>query len=511
MFSQIERVRFCFILVKKNMVIVPGIILALTSLLAILDENSCLSMFALWNNKSFLWQVYKQKKNTNNSNHTFLIFVKLLFGIPINKNEEPWDTYQHIKTHEKENWPYLMRIDATTSQRNTLSLPNGENESSCINFSSYSYVSAVKDHSIRKFVFEEMIKGNYAFGNHGPRMLGGNNKWLCTLEASLAEFTGREACITYSSGFLACKTVVQAVAGKEDAIFGDSKLHESLRDGIRCAKMKGCKSYVFQHNELDHLESLLKQHRTASKNAYIITEELFSMDADYPDLHHLKLIATKYDAKIILDAAHSMGILGKTGRGLEELQNCPNVAWLIVGSFTKALGSVGGYCCGEQKIIDFLHFFSTGTMFSAPMSVPNAIAAYATLEEITYNPQWIEETNENSEFLKEQLKPLEKKHNVVVQSFPKSPIIMFIMTNFHPRRCMVIATELKKFGYYVACVNPPAVALREPRFRLTAPRGIKTSEIFTFVAVLDKLCNQTTHIKSQILEDLEPWFETFGL
>lgn len=496
------------------MLVLFGLLFSLVSLGTLIESAHLQSCCVLWNHKNFLWQMYRIKRNVPTLNQTFLMMYKVIYGIPYHLDEEPWDTYAHIKTSKEALtvWPYLLRLDDTTEKLTTLSDADGDNPRPCLNFSSYSYVNVIKEKEIVDRVYEELVRGNYAFGNHGPRMLGGNNNWLCKLEKQLADFTGREAALCFSSGFLACKTVVTAVAGKEDAIFGDSRLHESLRDGIRCAKMKGCRTFTFKHNDFQHLEELLHKHRLQFKNAYIIIESVYSMDGDFADLIACEALACKYNAKIILDEAHGLGILGQTGRGLEELQNCPGAAWLIVGSMTKALGSVGGYVCGDEKLIDFLHFFSTGTMFSAPMSVPNAIAAYLSLQAIDENPQWLDETRENMWHLTQALKPLESKYGVVVQTEVGSPLIAFIMKDFAPLRVLTLAHLLAQKGIYVAAVNPPAVPLREPRLRLTAPReSITQTDIEYFAAELSQACEATKHIRCETLEELSTFFSLFGI
>jgi len=499
---------------KRLMLVLFGVIFSLVSLSTLIESSHVQSVCVLWQHKSFLWHMYRIKRNVPTLNQTFLMMYKVIYGLPYDLNEEPWQTYSDVKNSKEAApvWPYLLRLDDTSEKLITLSDADGSDPRDCLNFSSYSYVNVIKEKEIVDQVFDEVIRGNYAFGNHGPRMLGGNNNWLCKLEKQLGEFTGREAALCYSSGFLACKTVVTAVAGKEDAIFGDSRLHESLRDGIRCAKMKGCKTFTFKHNDFQHLEQLLHKHRLQFKNAYIIIESVYSMDGDYADLCSCEALAAKYGAKIILDEAHGLGILGKTGRGLEELQNCPGAAWLIVGSMTKSLGSVGGYVCGDQKLIDFLHFFSTGTMFSAPMSVPNAIAAYLSLKAINDNPQWLDETRKNMIELTEALKPLESQYGVTVQTEMGSPLIAFIMKDFAPLRVLTLAHILAKKGIYVAAVNPPAVPLREPRLRITAPRDSITSEdIQYFAKELSAACEETKHIRCQTLEELSPFFSLFGI
>ncbi len=490
-----------------------GTLFALSTMLCLIEETHIKSICVLWRHKSLLWDMWTIRKNVPTLNQTFLLLQKRLQNIPYSLDESPWDSYQDIRKNFKEKniWPYLTRIDDTTQHQNSLSSADGSNSQPCLNFSSYSYLNAVKELEIRSNTVHKMVQGNYAFGNHGPRMLGGNNKWICELENKLARFVKRESAICFSSGFLACKSAIQAICTKEDGIFGDNRLHESIRDGIRAAKQKGCRSHIFKHNDWDHLEILLKKYRLECKKAYIVIESVYSMDGDISDLKKCQEIAQKYQAQIILDEAHGLGVLGKTGRGLEEEQDCVGAAWLIIGSFTKALGSVGGFVCGDEKIIDFLHFFAAGTMFSAPMSVPQAIAAYETLDAIEKHPEWVAESRKNIMTLTSLLKPLEAKYGIVVQSQPGSPLIAFIMRDFIPERTFQIAHQLRKQGIYVAVVNPPACPLREPRLRLTAPRGLSFEELQHLATCLDQACQSSEHIQSRELSDLAPFLHLVGL
>jgi 7-keto-8-aminopelargonate synthetase-like enzyme len=482
--------------------ILPGVFFSFVSLLTLVDPQLIKTVETIWKHKHFLWTMYRIRRNTATLNQTFLMMVKYLANIPFSLTESPWQTYHDVKEHHKAHWPYLLRIDDTTEESVKISLPDGTKSRTGLNMSSYSYVNAVKETEIRDFVVEEMVAGNYTFGNHGPRMLGGNNLWLCKLEEELAKFTGRKAALCFSSGFLACKTVIQAISAKGDLILGDARLHESLRDGIRCAKAKGTATYFFRHNDWDQLEQLLIKHRSQARETYIVIESVYSMHADFANLPKCQELALKYNAKIILDEAHGLGIVGKTGRGLEELQNCPKAAWLIVGSLTKALGSVGGYVVGDAKIIDFLHFFATGTLFSAPMAITNAIAAYGTLYMIQKHPEWLDETRKNMLLLTNLLKPLESKYGVIVQTEEGSPLIAFIMKDFQPLRVLKIAQYMFEHNIYTAAVNPPACELREPRLRITAPRGTKTEDLHFFVQTLDDALRTTQDIHDPLLSEL---------
>lgn len=492
----------------------PGVCVALGSLVALVDHSAVIFTQTVWKHKQFMWNMCQAKYKGLSLNQIFLMLANSFNNHKVDINEAPWDTYQKCQNDNVHIWPYLARVDSTTEIKNSLSSFNGKYTVQGYNMSSYSYLNAVKELSIRDFVFSETIKGHYSFGNHGPRMLGGNNYWLCQLESALATFTGREACLTFSSGFLACKSAVQAVCTSNDVIFADGRIHESLRDGVRCARAKGTKVFYFPHNDFQTLEHLLNKHREKYREAFLIVESVYSMDGDMADMVKCRELKHKYDVKIILDEAHGLGVLGRTGRGLEELQECWGEAWLVVGSLTKTLSSVGGYICGSKKIIDFLHFFATGTMFSAPMSVPAALAAYGTLTALQQHPEWLEETKSNMDFLRQELMPLEAKHRVVVQGVTNAPLIALIMYDYSPLRVIYISSTLLKRGFYVAAVCPPACPLREPRLRLTAPRGLTRTVLKNFVKELDNVCTESQTLFQKHhdrIEELQPIMGLIGM
>lgn len=492
----------------------PGLLVAGSSLLALIDDTTVSLSKAVVKHWNFILDVYDIRKKVASTNQVFLLMSKSMYQQPYTTFEQPWKTYRDVKQFHKAYWPYLNRLDNTTAEFQTLSNEKGEHAKTCINMSSYSYLGILHEDTIRDYVIQKMIEGNYCFGNHGPRMLGGNNYWICELEKSLAKFTSREAALCFSSGFLACKSAIQSVVNKRDVIFADSRIHESLRDGVRVARSRGVQTFYFQHNNMKSLDTLLYKHREMFDNAYIVVESVYSMDGDIVDLQECKLLADKYDARIILDEAHGMGVLGDTGRGAEEMQDCVGAAWMICGSLTKSFGTVGGYICGSSELIDFLHFFASGTMFSAPMSVPNAIAGYKALKLIRHNPGWILEGREKLQYLKESLKPFEEKYGVEVKSDEQAPLIAFIFHNFNPAQMMAIATYLGNNGFYVASVNPPACKIREPRFRLTASRLLTYNQIDLFVYYLRKGIEQSQDMGKQvgeILNDLSPVLDFIGI
>lgn len=487
------------------------------TMLTLVDVKAWARKFGLvWRNRTFLWNMYRAKRSFGTLNQVFLAMNKEFLGVPYTLDEAPWQTYLDVKNTYLSNgtyWPYLARLDSTTTPEQWLTDQHATVPAHpVVNFSSYSYAGALHEPEITRWTVEAMLTGHYAFGNHGPRMLGGNNYWIDALERELAQFTGRQAGLVFSSGFLACKTAIQAVATRGDVIFGDGRLHESLRDGIRCAAQKGTKSFMFRHNDFAHLASLLQQHRKQYRRAYLVVESVYSMDGDFTDLRRCRALAEQHDCQIILDEAHGLGILGATGRGLEEVQDCRGAAWLVVGSLTKALGSVGGYVCGQKEIVEFLHFFATGTMFSAPLSVPNCLAAYKTLQMIDAHPEWLDETRANMKLLTQLLKPLEQKYGITVQTQEGAPLIAFILRDFATSRVFAIARHLVDHGFYAAAVNAPACPLREPRLRLTAPRGLTPAQIAEFARTLDDAMAATADLKSPVnLDEFTALADLLGL
>ncbi len=471
-----------------------GLIGATVSLGSLVDKASVRALAAVCRNLSTVKRLYDIKRSAASLNQMFLMVAKMDAGLEYTLDEEPWTTYGDLQVHYRKDWPYMVKVDGSVDKVQTIQAVHGP-QRSAINMSSYSYAGAVVSKEIRERTISRMLEGKYTFGNHGPRMLGGNNTAVSELERDLAAFVGREACLTFSSGFLACKSTLQAVIRPGDVVFTDSRIHESLRDGLRAARARGAKHIYFGHNDLDQLRLLLEKHRASYNNAYVVVESVYSMDADMVDLRRLHKLTLTHGAKIILDEAHGLGIVGSTGRGLEELQRCQGAAFLIVGSFTKSFGSVGGFVAGSSKMIQFLQFFAVGNMFSAPMSPPSAIQAQETLRHILRRPQDLTLTKWNTLKLADSMRVLAKRHGLVVQHQAHSPIVALVFKDFSPKRTLKIASLMFEKGFYVAAVNPPAVPLRESRLRLTAPANVvDVDDIYRFSLALEEALQATAHI-----------------
>lgn len=231
-------------------------------------------------------------------------------------------------------------------------------------------------------------------------MLGGNNVYYDEVENDIANFFHKESCMIMSSGYLACMSAVQALCDSKTIIIADQYLHACINSGIRLSNGKRCN---FKHNDMKAAERLFIKHK--GKKIVMIIESLYSMDGDIADLPKARELCTKYNALLIIDEAHGLGTLGKTGRGAVEHYNMSyeDNADVILGTFSKSLASVGGFICASKEIIVYMEFFAQGSMFSAGISVFSAAAAQKSLEILKNNPTIVVNLQEMSTYFRNYL------------------------------------------------------------------------------------------------------------
>ncbi len=182
------------------------------------------------------------------------------------------------------------------------------------------------------------------------------------LEEGLAKFLGADAALTLVSGYLANVTTIAHLLGSRDALFIDELSHNSIVSG---AKSAVAETIVFRHNDLDHLAFLLSERRDSYRNVLIVVESLYSMDGDVADLNRLVEIKEAHNAWLLIDEAHSLGVLGDEGRGLCEYCGVdPQRVDLMIGTLSKALASCGGFIAGKAAVIEWLRYTLPGFVYS---------------------------------------------------------------------------------------------------------------------------------------------------
>ena len=236
----------------------------------------------------------------------------------------------------------------------------------------------------------------YGTGTAGSRFLNGTLDIHVELEEKLAEFMGRESALTFSTGYQVNLGVISCVVDRKDVVILDSLDHACILDGARLSYGRVLK---FPHNDMEALEERLRSVES-DRGALIIVDGVFSMEGDVADLPRIVELKKKFNARLMVDDAHGIGVMGANGRGTAEHFGLEDEADLVMGTFSKSLAAVGGFVVGDRKVIDYIKHLARSLMFSAsppPASVATVIKA---LEIIEREPERRQRLWENTEYMK---------------------------------------------------------------------------------------------------------------
>jgi 8-amino-7-oxononanoate synthase len=257
-------------------------------------------------------------------------------------------------------------------------------------FASYSYLGLIGHPRINEAAKNAIDQ--FGTGTHGVRTLAGSLDVHFELEETIAHFKDAEAAVTFSSGYATNLSVISTLLGRGDYVISDKLNHASIVDGCL---MSGAKFLRFRHNDMDALEQRL-QSLPSDATRMVVVDSVFSMDGDLINFPALVEICRRYQAWLMVDEAHSVGVLGKTGRGIEEHFNMPGVIDIKMGTLSKTIPSVGGYVAGSKDLISYLRHASRAYIFSAALPPAQAAAAKAAFEVILDEPWRVEKLNQNS-------------------------------------------------------------------------------------------------------------------
>ncbi len=234
----------------------------------------------------------------------------------------------------------------------------------------------------------------FGTGCSGSRFLNGTLELHHQLEARLATYFGKDKALVFSTGFQTNLGTLSVVAGREDIIFCDRENHASIFDGVRLSFAAVLK---YRHNDMEDLERLLKQ-APVEKGKLIVTDGVFSMLGDLVNLPRMRELADRYGAKILVDDAHAVGVIGEGGRGTGS--HFGTEVDLITGTFSKSLASLGGFVTGPAAVVDYIKYTARAMCFSAAMTPGNAAAALAALDVMQSEPQHRERLLANVEYMR---------------------------------------------------------------------------------------------------------------
>ena len=295
----------------------------------------------------------------------------------------------------------------------------------------------------------------YGTGTHGARMLAGTLALHRELEAEVARFKGTEAAATFSSGFFANVSAITCLIGRDDTVICDKLDHASIVDGCL---LSGARFLRYRHNDMDHLEKSLAD-TAGSGRRMVIVDGVFSMDGDIVNLPEVSRLCREYGALLMVDEAHSLGVLGKTGHGVEEHFGMPADSIDVkMGTFSKAIPSAGGYIAGSKKLCEFLHHQARGFIYSGSLPPSSAAAALAALQVIQREPERIRRLHENMTYFADSL-------NELGFSYLESATAVFPIVCGDDWRAFEFARSCQKRGVYVQAIPYPVVQKGKARLR----------------------------------------------
>lgn len=252
-----------------------------------------------------------------------------------------------------------------------------------LNFASYDYLGLGTDPRVREAAAEAAWRWGVSAG--ASRLVGGERPWHATLEAALARFLGAEAAVAMVSGHATNVTTIATLLGPGDLILTDALVHNSVVEG---ARLSGAARLTYPHDETDWIDATLRRRRHEFRRVLIVTEGLYSMDGDAPGLAALVTIKNRHDAWLMVDEAHSLGVLGPTGRGITEAQGVdPAAVEIRMGTLSKTLASCGGFVAGSTALIELLKYRAAGFVFSVGLPAPSAAAAETALSVLAAEPE----------------------------------------------------------------------------------------------------------------------------
>jgi len=340
-----------------------------------------------------------------------------------------------------------------------------------LNFSTYDYLALNGDP--RVVVAAKNAIDRYGTSVGASRPTAGERPIYRELEATLARFCGTEAALCFVSGHATNVSVIGCLLNSKDVIFADGLAHNSLIEG---AKLSGATCLVFTHNDLDALETLLREHRSRFRRAMIVVEGLYSMDGDVPDMERLLALKRKHDAWLLVDEAHSDGVLGERGRGIAEEQGIdPGEVEIWMGTLSKAFASTGGYIAGSHALIEFLKTHCAGFVYSVGMPPVMAASALAALQIIDQEPERVAALRANGSLFLQKARAAGLDVGVSIGA-SVVPVIVgdTLMT-------VVLANRLLERGLYVTPIIFPAVGEKQARLRFFITARHTTEQIETAV------------------------------
>lgn len=332
-----------------------------------------------------------------------------------------------------------------------------------LNFSSNNYLGLAGDERIKKVTMEAIEK--YGVGSGSTRLLSGTLDVQVEFEKVLSDFFGCEDSITFSSGFLANVGVIRMLVDPfpyftlfgegSGVIISDQLNHASIIDGVRLSKAE---REIYKHNDMNELEMILDKHK--KKRKLIITDGVFSMDGDLANLKKITELANNYNSLVMIDDAHGIGVLGPGGAGTAHHLGVADGVDIIMGSFTKAFGSIGGSISTSKILADYLRITARSYIFSDPI-IPAVVAGLIETTQIIKEGDHLrQQVLSNADYLRENLKKL--GFTVLGKETSIVPLMIY-----SEKKVIKFSEMLNESQILAPCIRRPAVAEGQERMRFS--------------------------------------------
>ena len=367
------------------------------------------------------------------------------------------ENYSEILGHLKAN-SHFRNIKNFDAKDEKYIFYNGQK---LVNLSSNNYLGFADNKKITKEFLNE-VGDKYSFGSASARLLTGTLPVYKELEDLISQLFRKEKTLLFNSGYHANVGINSCIAGKGDVIFSDKLNHASIIDGMRLSESK---FFRFPHKNMEALEKLLTRERKNFNNAIIVSESVFSMDGDIADIEKLVELKEKFNCILVLDEAHAFGVFGQNGLGVTEKLGITDKVDLIVGTFGKAIGSMGAFATGSQTLVDYLTNKARSFIFST--ALPPINIAFS---------KWIIENK-----LPQTLEKRQRMLSIGQKAGSESHIIPVIIGG--NKETVDTCEILFHNGFFTLPIRPPTVPEGTSRLRLSLTTDITEKELFDAISL----------------------------
>ena len=381
----------------------------------------------------------------------------------------PFDLSQDLQQRREQNLYRATRL-AQSPQGPVMQMDGRE----FLTFCSNDYLG-LANHSKLITAFQQAAS-EYGVGSGAAHLVNGHSYYHQVLEEALAEFTGRESALLFSTGYMANLGVIAALLNKQDGVFEDKWNHASLLDA---GLLSGARFQRYLHNDVANLTTRLQ--RSEARRKLIVTDGVFSMDGDAADLPFLSSVAKQNDAWLMVDDAHGLGVLGDTGAGLCEAQSqSQDQVQILMGTLGKGMGTAGAFVAGSKELIEYLTNFARPYIYTTAMPAAIAAATLASIEIVKHEPQ----RREHLQSLIQQFKT--GAQQLGLNLMPSDTAIQPVLVG-DAQIALNMSEQLRERGIMVTAIRPPTVPAGTARLRITLSASHTNEQVDQLLQALGAL------------------------